>query len=308
MARWMPIAALAAALLGAPRVDATGGLRVVVVLDNSGSMRDWMPGGGTRIEAAKQALLTVLRQTPADAEVGLLLLNPARGEPWLVPLGPVDQDAVRSAVDRIEADGPTPLGNAMKTAADALLEAREAARYGDYKLLIVTDGEANRPKRVQRYLTDVQSRGLLVDVIGVAMQGEHSLARRANTYRAADEPASLEQAISEVVLGESGSGGSGDGGTGDGGTGDMTADADFDLIAPLPNELAMAAVTALASPANTPIGEPVAVLPGGPPVVPGAGDAGGGDGVGSGPLIRLLIVAALGVFILRAIASKAKAN
>lgn len=242
MLRTYILAMLGLALLTST-AHAAGDLNIVVILDNSGSMAERMPTGGTRIEAAKQALLRVLEQTPEGASVGVLLLNPGPSGPWLVPLGPVDQQATRAAVSGLRANGRTPLGGAMKTAADALLKVREGQRYGDYKLLVVSDGEATDGDLVERYLPQIQSRGLLVDVIGVAMPNRHSLATRASTYRKADDPASLEKAISAVVLGES-----------SGGASDDAGESDFELLAPIPGEVATAVIAALTTAENAPIG------------------------------------------------------
>jgi hypothetical protein len=244
MHRWLAVSfAILSATFASVALAGTG-LHVVVILDNSGSMAERMPGGGTRMDAAKRSLQTVLDRAPADAQVGVLLLNPPRiGKDWLFEIGPVDPTATQQAIQRVEAGGPTPLGGAMKVGADALLKAREANRYGDYKLLVVSDGEATDGDLTQRYLPEVQARGVLVDVIGVSMGQQHSLATRANTYRNATDPASLEQAISAVVLGES---------TAD--ANDAGDESDFAILAPLPAELAAASLTALASPPNTPIG------------------------------------------------------
>ncbi len=218
-------------------------LNVVVVLDNSGSMNEPFVGGGTRISAAKNALLKVLDQTDDDADVGVLLLNPGRQGKWLVPLGPIDKQAVRQAVGRLTANGYTPLGDTMREGADALLQLRADQRFGIYKLLIVTDGEATDSQLVDQYLPEIQARGLLVDVIGVAMQQDHSLATRTSTYRRADDPQSLEKAISQVVNGESSATDSGD-----------AAEGDFAFLAGFPSEVAAAAIGALTSTENTPIG------------------------------------------------------
>ena len=278
----MPKPTMAFALLVttvfAQSVAASDDLSIVVILDNSGSMSARMTGGDTRMAAAKRSLQAVLNLTPATARVGVVLLNPPRiGEPWLVPLGPIDPGSMRQAVQGIVAGGPTPLGAAMKTAADALLGLRDQSRYGTYKLLIVSDGEANDRRLVERYLPEAQARGLLIDVIGVDMAQQHSLATRANTYRNAADPASLEQAISAVVLGES---------TADGGD---AGDSDFELLDPLPAELAAASLTALTTLANEPIGQgkfkappapaavpPVANAPAPPNAPPNDADNGGG--------------------------------
>ncbi|MEN0110211.1 MAG: vWA domain-containing protein [Planctomycetota bacterium] len=247
------------ASLAAPAGASDAGLSIVVILDNSGSMNERF-GGQRRIDAAKASLLTVLSQTPPDARVGVVLLNPpVIGEPWLVPLGPVDPATVAGRVNQIRAGGPTPLGGAMKTAADALLADRAERRFGDYKLLIVSDGEATDAPVVAGVLPQAQARGLLVDVIGVAMASEHSLAQRAATYRNAADPASLEQAISAVVLGES---------TAD----DATADAgesDFELLEGVPVEVAAGVLTTLAAGADEPLVTPAVRGPWAPPAQPG---------------------------------------
>ena len=226
---------------------------VVIVLDNSGSMAQRMRRvrRTRRIDAAKVALKSVLEQLPDDSQVGLVALN-SRQDRWLIPLGPLDQRNLDNMLKRIQASGGTPLGQVMKIGADALLEARADQVYGTYKLLIVTDGEASDPQLVERFLPDILSRGLVVDVIGVDMQRNHSLATRVQTYRRADDPDSLRQAISEIVLGES---------TADSGD---AAESDFEVLAGLSDELAIAALDALRSMGNHPIGQqaPAVVAPG----------------------------------------------
>lgn len=245
------------ALLLFVAVQANAELNVVVILDNSGSMSTEMSGGESRMAAAKRSLLSVLEQTPDDARVGVVLLNPPKlNDDWLIPLGPVDRGATVSVVQSIRAGGPTPLGRAMRLAGDALLASRETQKYGQYKLLLVTDGEATDPRLVDRFLPEVQARGLVVEAIGIDMGEQHSLAMRANTYRNAADPQSLERAISAVVLGESS-------------YDDMDAgETDFEVLEALPGELAIAALSALASPSNAPIGEGEFVPPPARPTPP----------------------------------------
>jgi hypothetical protein len=138
----------------------------------------------------------------------------------------------------------------MKIAADALLTLRDRERYGTYRLLIVTDGEATDAERVEAYLPDILSRGITVDVIGVDMQDDHSLATKVHSYRRADDPASLTRALQETFAESSGA-------PDDAGT------SDFEQLAPIPNEVAVAALAALTVSGNHPIGEePPAAGPG----------------------------------------------
>jgi hypothetical protein len=217
---------------------------VVVVLDDSGSMADRMRGNRRmeKMAAAKSALLTVLEQLPATARVGVVLLNGTRqGDPWVVPLGPVDLRRARKTIRPIRAEGGTPLGQFIKIGADALLRARDKFHYGDYRLLVVTDGEASDPELVAMYLPDVLSRGLTVDVIGVDMPGNHSLATQVHSYRKADDAASLTRAVREVFA-ETASDAT------------DTGESDFALLEGIPAETAAAALQALGEAGNEPIG------------------------------------------------------
>lgn len=270
MNRWLVMLGSVLLLVGTTHADSD--LNVVVILDNSGSMETQMARSESRMEAAKRSLLAVLKLTPPDANVGVILLNPQElNDYWLIPLGPIDRGQTRQAIRNIRAGGPTQLGGAMKLAADALMERRATQKYGQYKLLLVTDGEATDQREVDLYLPEIQSRGLLTDVIGVDMGQQHSLATRASTYRNAADPASLEKAISAVVLGESS-------------YDDMDAgETDFELLEGLPIELAATAVTALTSPLNTPIGGGD-FQPAIPTQKPAAQGGGGGPGPASPPV------------------------
>ncbi len=216
---------------------------VVVVLDDSGSMDEGMRGGIRKMDAAKGALLSVLEELPDEAHVGVLALNSRlNGSPWISPLGPVDRASIQQQIASVRAGGSTPLGAAMKEAADALLDKRKKEVYGNYRLLIVTDGEAGDQPLVDQYLPAIKARGLITDVIGVNMKGDHSLATQVNTYRRADDPGSLAQAIAEVFAETSDS--SGDAG-----------ESDYDLLSGLPDDVALAALTGLTETDNQPIGE-----------------------------------------------------
>ncbi len=230
------IAALSMIALRALSADST----VVVILDDSGSMKQAMPSGMLRIDAAKQALTSVLSQLPSDTRVGVLTLNTRlNGDPWIVPMGRIVDSDWRERIDRIRANGGTMLGEFSKTGAEALLKLRAADRYGTYRLLIVTDGEASDPAVLSSYLPDILSRGLTLDVIGVSMASEHSLASLAHSYRSADDADSLTTAISEVFAET----------TGD----DQSSQSDFDLLEGLPDGVSEEIIKSLTVVNNEPI-------------------------------------------------------
>lgn len=242
LARWLPTIALSIVFGICSAIEA--GQNVIVVLDDSGSMRQLMrtdDGRVSRIQAAKTALSKVVQGLADDAQLGILLLNNGgRGSTWLVPLGPLSATATLPKIAQIRADGGTPLGSQMKIAADALLELRQKQIYGDYRLLVITDGEATDPNLLEAYLPDILSRGFSLDVIGVDMAANHSLAGKAHSYRRADDARSFEKALQEVFAESSSQ-------TDDQGT------SDFELIADLPDDLAKEALAALAVPRNSSI-------------------------------------------------------
>lgn len=211
---------------------------VVVVVDDSGSMADRMRHERVRkIDAAKQSLAVVLDRLPADAEVGVLALN----QGWILPLQGSGNAQAKQLVNRLRARGGTPLGVRMKEATDELLAKRAANTYGDYRLLVVTDGEASDQGVLDHVLPDIMARGLLVDVIGVDMESEHSLATVVHNYRRADDPDSLKEAIA-TSLAESDD------------TDTIGGESDFELLEGLPMDVAPVVITALTTMNDTPIG------------------------------------------------------
>jgi uncharacterized protein YegL len=218
---------------------------VVIVLDASGSMKQGLSGTGTdKMTAAKAALKEVLQKVPPSTHIGLVVFSAANVKnDWIYPLGPRNDAELMKAIDLPVPNSGTPLGAYIKKGADRLLEERaKQFGYGTYRLLIVTDGEAQDQPLVDRYTPELISRGITVDVIGVGMKTTHTLARKVHSYRAANDPVALRRALSEVFAEVST-------------TGTDVAQADaFDLIAPIPNSVALAMLQAVSTAANHPLG------------------------------------------------------
>jgi hypothetical protein len=232
---------------------------VVIILDSSGSMAGPLPGGNTdKMTAAKAALKQVLQSVPQETRIGLLVFSAKNVETdWIYPLGPRDDAKLMQAIDQPMPGKDTPLGAYLKKGADRLLEARaKQFGYGTFRLLVVTDGEAQDQPLVDRFTPEIIARGITVDVIGVAMNQRHTLATRVHSYRSANDPSSLKRAIAEVFA-EIG-----------GRASDTTGAEVFAQLKPIPGEVAQAMIQALASSGNQPIGErprpsqPAAVAPG----------------------------------------------
>jgi uncharacterized protein YegL len=199
----------------------------------------------TRMEVAKTSLITVIRGLQGNVVLGVYLLNGG----WLIPLEPLNKADAIQKINTVRASGDTKLGRAMKNGTDALLEARQKERYGNYRLVIVTDGEASDPKSVNQFINDIITRGITVDVIGVSMSQTHTLANKAHSYRSADDPDSLTKALSEVLA--------------ETGVSSDTAESDFELTSALPDEMVVSIIATLAesSVSNHPIGtQPTKVI------------------------------------------------
>ncbi|MEC8988148.1 MAG: hypothetical protein VYB66_02810, partial [Verrucomicrobiota bacterium] len=108
---------------------------------------------------------------------------------------------------------------------------------------VVTDGEAGDARYVEAYTPDIISRGITIDCIGVEMASRHTLATKVHSYRNANDPESLKQAISEVFAEVA----SGDAG--------QTGEDAFELIADMPEATASAMLKSLSTSGNQPIGE-----------------------------------------------------
>jgi len=219
---------------------------VVIILDASGSMKEKVWGSNVdKITAAKAALKTVLKTVPESTHIGLLVFSSKNlRDEWVYPLGPRKDEELARAIDLPEAYNGTPLGRYLKQGADRLLQERaKQFGYGTYRLLVVTDGEAQDQNLVEAYTPEIIARGITVDVIGVNMRQAHTLATKVHSYRRANDPAALSRALAEI-LGEVSQ------------TRTDTAGGEaFALLAPIPAEVAAAAVQALSVSGNQPIGE-----------------------------------------------------
>ncbi len=183
---------------------------IIVILDASGSMREKFRAdeSKSKMEAAKAALREVLAKVPDGTNIGLLVFSGSNvHNEWVYPLGPKDTEILMAAIDRPQPGGGTPLGKYMRIGANRLLEQREKQyNYGNYRLLIVTDGISQDQEKVEQYTPDILNRQIRVDVIGVDMETDHSLAKDADSYRKADNPGELVAAVSQILAETGGTG------------------------------------------------------------------------------------------------------
>ncbi|WP_327150408.1 vWA domain-containing protein [Nocardia sp. NBC_01329] len=118
----------------------------MLVLDASGSMLAPDPSGGTKMDAAKNAVRSFVAAAPSTAEVGLTAYGTATGSSdaeqaagcqdvnVLHPARTIDKPALTAATDGIVPRGYTPIGTSLRAAAAAL------PQEGPRSIVLVSDG------------------------------------------------------------------------------------------------------------------------------------------------------------------------
>jgi Mg-chelatase subunit ChlD len=128
------------------------GLAAAIVIDVSGSMNDSVTGlegrSEPKIEIARRVARDLVEQFARYAEdhkdervqLGVYEFSRRRGEPDcrpIISMGPPDRTSADSAIQRLNPEGGTPIGQAMITAKRVLDDTGLSRRH----LLLVTDGE-----------------------------------------------------------------------------------------------------------------------------------------------------------------------
>lgn len=118
----------------------------MLVLDASGSMLSADPGGGTKMDAAKNAVRNFVTAAPDNAKVGLAAYGTGTGNSEaektagcqdvkiLHPAETIDKPALTAATDQMVPRGYTPIGPALRAAAAAL------PQEGPRSIVLVSDG------------------------------------------------------------------------------------------------------------------------------------------------------------------------
>ncbi|MBN2383973.1 VWA domain-containing protein [bacterium] len=173
-----------------------------IIFDASGSMwQQKCAGGDYKIHIAKNALITFLSNVPSSYNLGLYVFDD-HGPREMYPLGTIDRSRFKKELSRIFAGGKTPLGKAIDYACQVLNKQKDLQLgYGEYTLLVVTDGEADDMAALPAQVERVTDHGIIIQVIGFCLESEHSLKRLVHKYREANSPDELASAL-QAVLGE----------------------------------------------------------------------------------------------------------
>lgn len=173
-----------------------------VVLDASGSMNEkGCSGAMTKIDAARRALAEFAKSIPAEANLGLQVFDAHGVREWL-PLGVGNRKEFDAALARVRANGETPLLSALRNAGASLLaQGARQLGYGEYNLVVVTDGEASKGEDPTPAVNALLEQSpVVLHTIGFCIGEKHSLNQPGRTlYRAADNPEQLRAGLAEVL-------------------------------------------------------------------------------------------------------------
>ncbi|MFI7060274.1 VWA domain-containing protein [Kribbella sp. NPDC050124] len=188
---------------------------VMVVLDSSGSMKARDAGGtGTRMDAAKRAVSTMVDGLPAEAQVGLTVYGTGTGSAGsekaagcrdvqvVHPVGTANKPALKAAVNRAQARGYTPIGQSLRTAAAAL------PKEGQRSIVLVSDGEDTcAPPQPCEVAKELHRQGIDLHVhtigfrVGAAARAQLACIAQTTggTYHDADDASTLTGVLGRVT-------------------------------------------------------------------------------------------------------------
>ena len=176
---------------------------IVVVYDNSGSMNEGFrhqTGQNrfrTKIEGANWAVHEFIKTVPDDVNLGLMVFGEDGGRE-VVSLGPNNRQAFLNAIDTVQAGGGTPLGEAILDAVDRLTaQYKNQLGYGEFRLIVVTDGEATGRVTVEEAVKYTDSYGFPIYTIGLDVSDNHELRKFSVKYFAASSAEDLQKGLEE---------------------------------------------------------------------------------------------------------------
>jgi hypothetical protein len=206
----MALVALAQSQTDGPRQATQGGEASLTrnfyfIFDGSGSMgaslNKQCKGDkrfGSRLEGAKWAVEQFLPLVPQDVNVGLWIFD-ADGNSERVVLGHDSRAKFLTAVKKTRAGGNTPLTESIEQGVNQLVQQRDKQLgYGEFRLVVVTDGEATgRP--LPQAVAYARERRIPIYTIGLCLGAEHELRKYSVSYRAADSIEALKRGLEETL-------------------------------------------------------------------------------------------------------------
>lgn len=167
-----------------------------VVFDGSLSMDEAIPGSSqfpNKLAGAKWAVHQFVDSLPDDVNLGLYIFD-QQGSREVLPLGPDNKAEFLRQIDAVVANNATPLGESIEAAVKALkVQQAKQKPYGEYRLLVVTDGHAS--DYIGRGVKAAQKSGFPLYTIGLGVVGDHELRKVSRSYQDAKDAEQLSAAL-----------------------------------------------------------------------------------------------------------------
>lgn len=174
----------------------------LILVDGSGSMQDdTCANGSTKMRVAREAITAFSSQIDANANIGLYAFD-NNGSNLRVPLGIKNRSEFTKQINQINAAGHTPLQSAITDAYNTLTkQAKHQLGYGEYHLVIVTDGEASESENPKPIVSKILSESpVVIHTIGFCIGGGHSLNQPGYiNYKQANDMNSLKTGLAEIL-------------------------------------------------------------------------------------------------------------
>ena len=185
--------------------------RMMLVMDSSGSMKEKLPGGDTKIKAAKSALNTVIDGLPEQQSVGLRVYGAkvfSRNDKGactdsqkVVDIGTGNRPQLKRAVAAYKPYGETPIGHALREAGQDL------GGEGQRTVILVSDGEPTCQPDPCAVAAELAKAGveLKIEVVGLHVSGKardmlKCVADKGNgSYYDADDAEDLTHALDKLA-------------------------------------------------------------------------------------------------------------
>lgn len=173
-----------------------------VILDGSGSMSAAAcRGEGSKIEQSRLALKRFAQLVPKSANLGLLAFD-ADGVQERLPLGQENRERFVAQVRDVRPSGSTPLRRAIQLGRERLEDqARRQLGYGEYHLVVVTDGHASSGEDPRQVVNELLTHSpIVLHTIGFCIGADHTLNQPGRIlYRAANDLEELQSGLSAVL-------------------------------------------------------------------------------------------------------------
>lgn len=173
-----------------------------IVFDGSGSMLESKCSHNEKkIDVAKVAVTEFIKNVPANDNVGLLVFD-NEGVNERVPLNTDNREQLIQQINQIIPGESTPLKSAITQGVAKLSQqAAKQQGYGEYHLVVVTDGEATEGQDPRSIVNGLfQQTPIILHTIGFCIGNQHSLNQQGKAiYQSADSPEQLREGLKEVL-------------------------------------------------------------------------------------------------------------